>query len=174
LLLAYMAGLTTHGLRPRAALEITGGERRLNRIIELVRRCRYSVHELTPPVGGLRLNMGFELGLAVSHYELNPSAHTFFVFETRRGRLARTLSDLNGTDIHIHGGKRARLFGELANAFVRSKRQPSVAEMERVFAGLKELQPAILQSAGARTPFTARVFDDLRLVAAKLSGNVVD
>jgi hypothetical protein len=116
LLLVYIAGVVVHGLRPRAALEITGGERRLDRIIDLIRRCRYSVHDLTPPSGGLRLNMAFELALAVGHQRYHPAAHTWYVFETRRGRIERTLSDLNGSDIFIHYGRPAHLFSELNNA----------------------------------------------------------
>ena len=166
----YIAGLAVHGLRPRTALEITGGERRLDRIIDLVRRCRYSVHDLTPPSGAPRLNMAFELALAIGHQRTHPDEHTWCVFETRRGRIERTLSDLNGSDIFIHQGKPARLFSELNNAFVFSLRQPSMTEMRRLLARLKEGLPAILKRSGSRTPFTARVFADLRVLAAKLSG----
>jgi hypothetical protein len=170
LLLAYIAGLAVRGLRPRTALEITGGERRLDRIVDLVRQCNYSVHDLTPPFGGPRLNMAFELALAVGYQRTHPDSHTWFVFETRRGRIERTLSDLNGSDIFIHQGKPARLFSELNNAFVRSKRQPSMSEMRRMLADMKDALPAILQRSGSKTPFTARVFADLRVLAAKLSG----
>ena len=170
LLLVYIAGVVVHGLRPRAALEITGGERRLDRIIDLIRRCRYSVHDLTPPSGGLRLNMAFELALAVGHQRYRQDAHTWYVFETRRGRIERTLSDLNGSDIFIHHGRPAHLFSELNNAFVRLNRQPGVTEMRLLLADLKDALPAILKRSGSKTPFTARVFADLRVLAAKLSG----
>ena len=67
--LAYIAALTAYGMTPRATLEIPGGARRLDRIVELIAGCRYSFHDLSrveidpidPPTH--RLNMAFELGL---------------------------------------------------------------------------------------------------------------
>jgi hypothetical protein len=67
LFLAFIAGLSAYRLTPRATLEIPGGRRRLDRILELVQGCRYSFHDLsrvqldrrapaTP-----RFNMPFEL-----------------------------------------------------------------------------------------------------------------
>lgn len=47
LFLAYLSGICAYGLTPRVALEIPGGERRLDRIIELIESCRYSFHDLS-------------------------------------------------------------------------------------------------------------------------------
>jgi hypothetical protein len=47
LYLAYISGVCSFGLTPRVALELPGGERRLNRIIELILGCRYSFHDLS-------------------------------------------------------------------------------------------------------------------------------
>jgi hypothetical protein len=47
LYLAYIAGLIAFGLEPRATLKIPGGERRLDRIHDLIRDCRYSFHDLS-------------------------------------------------------------------------------------------------------------------------------
>jgi len=68
LYLAFIAGLTAFGLDPRATLEVPGGERRLDRIFELITSCQYSFHDLSrveldrrsPPTP--RFNMPFELG----------------------------------------------------------------------------------------------------------------
>jgi hypothetical protein len=51
LYLAFIAGLCAFGLEPRAALEIANGERRLDRIFDLMTNCQYSFHDLaaTPP-----------------------------------------------------------------------------------------------------------------------------
>jgi hypothetical protein len=88
-----MAGLTAYGITPRATLEIPGGARRIDRIIELIRSCRYSFHDLSrveidfasPPTP--RFNMPFELGLAVAWDRLVPTQHVWFVVESvnRRG-----------------------------------------------------------------------------------------
>ena len=69
---AFIAGLSAFGLIPRATVEIPGRARRLDRIVGLLRRCRYSFHDLSrvgidrgpPPTP--RFNMPFELGLAVA------------------------------------------------------------------------------------------------------------
>jgi len=47
LYLAYIAGFAAKGLTPRATLEIPGGVRRLDRILELIATCRYSFHDLS-------------------------------------------------------------------------------------------------------------------------------
>ena len=44
LYLAFIAGLCGFGLTPRAALEVPSSERRLDRILSLIQRCRYSFH----------------------------------------------------------------------------------------------------------------------------------
>jgi len=74
LVIAYIAGLTSLGLVPRFTAELPIGAR-LDRIVELIRSCRYSVHDLsyvqldkgqprTP-----RFNMPFELGMTVAWAE---------------------------------------------------------------------------------------------------------
>ena len=47
LYLAYIVGLTHLGLEPRATLGIPGGNRRLDRILDLIKSCRYSIHDLS-------------------------------------------------------------------------------------------------------------------------------
>lgn len=87
LYLAFIAGLCGFGLIPRATVELTGSERRLDRIIRLIRRCRYSFHDLsrvqvdrtTPSTP--RFNMPFELGLAVACVKNQRRTHEWFVFE---------------------------------------------------------------------------------------------
>jgi hypothetical protein len=74
-----------------------------------------------------RFNMPFELGLAIGSRQ-----HSWFVFESKTRRLQKSLSDLNGTDVYVHEGTPRGVFRELSNAFVRSKRQPTVQEMETI------------------------------------------
>jgi len=47
LYLAFIAGLSAFGLAPRATVELAGSQRRLERIIRLLRSCRYSFHDLS-------------------------------------------------------------------------------------------------------------------------------
>src|SRR5258706_3342015 len=47
LFLAYIAGLSAYRMAPRATVEITDSSRRLEKILKLERRCKYSVHDLS-------------------------------------------------------------------------------------------------------------------------------
>jgi hypothetical protein len=176
LLLAYIAGISAFGFAPRATLEIPFSQRRLERIISLIASSRYSVHDLsrvqldrnaprTP-----RFNMPFELGLTVGIGNAN---HSWIVCETVRRRINKSLSDLDGTDVYIHGGTVRGVFRELCNAFVRNRRQPSVEQMMQIYRILRSKCASIQQNAGARDPFNARVFLDLCVLASAAADNLV-
>ena len=174
LYLAYIVGLIALGLKPRATLAIPGGAARLDRIVELVQSCAYSVHDLsrvqmdrTPPQTP-RFNMPFELGLAVSWAKLYPRRHVWFVFESENRRAQKSLSDINGTDLNIHDGTIEGVMRELCNAFVRTAQRPSVPEMLATYRELRRLVPEIANRARASSVFEARIFEDLCVVAAAL------
>lgn len=172
--LAFIAGLCGFGLTPRATLEIPGGERRLDRIFRLIRGCRYSFHDLSrveldrrsPPTP--RFNMPFELGLAVALTRITPHGHQFFLFEAVKHRLAKSLSDMNGTDPHIHHGRPRRLLNALANALVRVERRPTVRELELIYRDLRAAAPVIRRNLRAGSLFEARAFAD-PVIAAQAS-----
>jgi hypothetical protein len=63
------------------------------------------------------------------------------------------------------------VLSELLNAFVRSPRQPTMAQMKFVYASLQQSLPVILASAGSRTPFRARAFKELVSAARDLAGS---
>lgn len=177
LYLAYIAGMAAFGLVPRSAIEIPGGKLRLDRIFALIQLCHGSLHDLSRVEA--RFNMPFELGLAVAWCDLNESGHivpksdhTWFVFASDRG-IEKAFSDLLGSDSYIHDGSPQGLFRELCNAFVRSYRRPRVRQMERIFRALRRDLPQIMLDAGAKSAFTTRVFDDLRLAAGDLTDRYV-
>ena len=175
--LAYIAGIASFGLRPRTTLEIPGSERRLDRITELIRACQYSIHDLSrvqinreyPPTP--RFNMPFELGMAVAiaKSDSNGPQGNWFVFETMKRRVQKSLSDLDGTEIYYHGGTVRGIFGQLANAFVRSARQPTVGRMEEIFEELQNYLPAIRREAGSPDMFAASVFTRLVVFARTIA-----
>jgi hypothetical protein len=166
LYLAYIAGTVAFGLEPHATLEIPGGARRLDRIFELIQACRYSIHDLSrvqldrkAPITP-RFNMPFELGMAVAWEKLG-NKHTWFVCEAVERRILKSLSDLNGSDVYVHDGSVRGVFRELCNAFKRTTGQPTVQQMEAVYRDLRITLPQIMRQAGAKSPFTARVFSDV-------------
>src|ERR1700681_1991787 len=144
LYLAFIAGLTSFGLDPRATLEIPGGTRRLDRIFELITSCQYSFHDLSRVQLDLRrpqaprFNMPFELGLVLGWLQSSrKSNHTWFLFEAVKHRVSKSLSDLDGTDPYIHDEKPRGVFRELGNALVRSADQPTVEQMYGVYRKIK-------------------------------------
>lgn len=156
-------------MRPRVTLEIPGGARRLDRILDLLRGCEFSVHDLshvkldnqrprTP-----RFNMPFELGLAVA-WEKISQGHIWFVMEAMNYRLAKSLSDLNGTDPYIHEGTVDGVFREMGNAFIRRK-AASVPQMWRIYRGVRKQVRMILRRCGARSVFEARAFREISYAA---------
>jgi hypothetical protein len=170
--LAYVTALSAMGFLPRATLGIAG-HRRLDRIASLIESCPYSIHDLSrvqldrnPPCTTPRFNMPFELGLAVSWARSHPR-HKWFVFESKNRRLAKSMSDLDGTDPYIHDGTVRGVMREVCNAFVRPN-QPTVPQMLKMYRDLRRSVPEILRNAGTVSLFTARAFSDLCLAAAAL------
>lgn len=171
LCLAYICGLACFGLVPRATLEIPGN-RRLDRIISLIQECSFSIHDLsrvqldrnqprTP-----RFNMPFELGLAVAIEKLVDPGHAWYMFETLNRRAEKSLSDVAGTDVYIHGGTVRGVLSQLANAFIRQERQPTVVEMQSLYGYIRRELPAILKTSGATSIFDgARSFRDICMAA---------
>lgn len=155
LYLAFIAGVNAFGFVAHATLEIPGSKRRLDRILDLIRECNYSLHDLSrvqldrrKPVTP-RFNMPFELGLAVAWDKLGKKGRNWFVFESLPYRLSKSLSDLGGTEAYIHGGTVSGVFRELCSAFVREKRQPTVNQMWAIYRDLRGSLPDILGRAGA-------------------------
>jgi hypothetical protein len=179
LFLAYIAGIAALGLKPRTTLEIPGGERRLDRIFGLIQTCRYSLHDLSrvetdaKPPNTPRFNMPFELGLAVAWQRIYPERHTWFVFERKKHRVEKSLSDLGGTDVYVHSGRPAGVFSELTNAFVNVGRQPNVRQMELIYQEIRSHVSPFMRDAGAETIFTARVFGGLRLLAGQVRNRYI-
>ena len=166
LYVAYVVGLCQLGLVPHLAAEIPGGDRRLNRIIQLIQSCSYSIHDLSrvelsvSPSATPRFNMPLELGMTITWQILNPEKHTWFVCESDLYRLLRSASDLNGTDPCIRGGTVEGVLRELRNAF-RRDRAPSVPQMLTVYGLVDSALNSILKKNGTSNPYSRSVFLDL-------------
>lgn len=175
LYLAYIAGISAFRLIPHTAVEIPDTTRRLDRIQELLHQCRYSIHDLsrvqvsrsTPRTP--RFNMPFELGLAVGWSSMNPGQHSWFVCDSERHRILKSMSDLAGTDINIHDGTIQGVMRELCNMFVRHSVRPDVADLMKLYRKLRSAIPAVQQRSGSRTLYEARMFADISFAAKELA-----
>ena len=167
LYLAYIVGLVELGLTPRVTLGITHGTARIDRIFELLKSCRYSVHDLSrvemdrrlPPTP--QFNMPFELGLAFAWSRLTPANHDFFAFESINRRAQKSLSDLSGTDFNIHDNEPKGIMRELRNAFERRQNRPTVPNMMKSYNALIRSLPELRKAAGTKDLFQAGIFRDI-------------
>jgi hypothetical protein len=99
------------GFRARCALErLDSSQVRIQKILQLIRMCRYSIHDLSrtelDEVHGLpRFNMPLELGidLGCKEYSRAHAAKSFLIFDAEQYRYQKYLSDIAGHDIHRHG-----------------------------------------------------------------------
>ncbi len=101
------------GFYPRLAPEnpdnATG---RLDRIVDLVRSSKYSIHDLSrcKSTGAnefARMNMPFELGIDHGCRRFGPgelAGKSILILEEARHDYVKFLSDISGWDIHAHGG----------------------------------------------------------------------
>lgn len=177
LCLAYICAIASFGLVPRATLEIPGTWR-LDRIMELMHSCPFSVHDLSrvqrfAPTRLPRFNMPFELGLAVAWQALGDKKHAWYVFETKQYRAGRTLSDLSGADVYVHDGTVRGVLREISNAFIRETRKATFPQMMQVYQLTRRAQPSILRKSGASSIFSARAFKDVCLCAADIASTAV-
>jgi hypothetical protein len=179
LFIAYICAIHALGMVPRVALEIAESKRRLERIFELLQSCEFSVHDLsrvqldrekprTP-----RFNMPFELGLAVACEMTSCGQHVWFVLESVKHRLTKSLSDLNGTDPCIHGGTVEGVFREMRNALEPEGRRPSVPQMWLIYREVRSKIPAIMKRCGARAVFEPRVFQEISYAANVAASKIV-
>ena len=173
LYVAYIVGICQLGLAPHLASEIPGGDRRLDRIFQLIQSCHYSIHDLSrvelnvAPSATPRFNMPLELGMTITWQLLNPDQHTWFVCESEPYRIQRSASDLNGTDPYIHGGTVEGIFRELCNAFPRD-RAPSVPQMLTVYGLVDSALNSIFKKNGTRNRYARSVFLDLCSLSVSL------
>jgi hypothetical protein len=76
------------------------------------------------------------------------------------------LSDLNGTDPHIHRGDPDRVLVELSNALVRDVADPSIERLRHAYADVQRAAWRIRRDYG--TLYAARPFQELVLAATRL------
>lgn len=114
ILQAILFCLISFGLTPRIATERDdAGETRIEKIAELIKSSRFSIHDLSRSQAKedgeyYRLNMPFELGLDLGCRKFGDGHYTTkraLVLEEQRYRYQASLSDLAGIDIAPHGGK---------------------------------------------------------------------
>lgn len=109
-------------MKPRLASErLEAGENRLDKILELIASCKFSIHDLSRATAraageNFRMNMPFELGLDWGRRKAPDPETTdkkFIIFEFSQYELKKCLSDLAGTDVAFHKGELRNVFKAL-------------------------------------------------------------
>lgn len=112
------------GFKPRIALEaIDSGELRLDKIVELIRESKFSIHDLSrseasAPGELYRLNMPFELGVDFGCRLFGRPRQRLkrtLVLEAKPHRYKASISDLAGADIECHGDEPYKVIGIVRN-----------------------------------------------------------
>lgn len=168
--LAFIAGVSAYGLVPTAAVRDPSSRYQLERIYELIVSSHYSFHDLswmsldskaprTP-----RLNMAFELGLAVAFSKTTGANHQWFVFDTVPYRLDKALSDLGGIRPRIHDRSPESVLRALMNALGRQKHQPTLTNLLNIYRDVERMAKRI-KADYSNDLFDTRPFADLAYVA---------
>lgn len=80
--------------------------------------------------------------------------------------MLKSLSDLNGTEIYVHGGSVSGVFRCLTNALARSEHRPTVPELRAIYRDLGKAAHGIRKELATPTLYDTRPFLDLLVVAS--------
>ncbi len=113
------------GFTPRIALErFDSGEARIHKIIEIIKECKFGIHDLSRLKSKTRgefyrLNMPFELGLDMgAKIFCNKFKNKrYLILEKEPFRYQAALSDLSNSDIKTHKNDARTLIRNLRNWF---------------------------------------------------------
>src|SRR3954454_49587 len=123
------------GLEPKLALSTSdAGYLRLEKIMDLIESCRYSIHDISrtdldPNHGLPRFNMAFELGLDLGCKRYGKRRHqekTALILDVDRYRYRKFISDIAGLDIEEHNGSVVGVITVVRNWLRHSSRPFSV------------------------------------------------
>lgn len=117
------------GFNPRIALETSdSGESRIEKVCQLIKGSRYSVHDLSRLKAKkkgefYRLNMPFELGVDYGSRRFASNRFRkkrYLILEEHAYNYRRALSDISGLDIKAHRNNPTRVVQAVRNWFVET------------------------------------------------------
>jgi hypothetical protein len=154
--------------KPHCVLEVREtGEGRLQRIYELMRSCRISLHDMSRIGTPARFNMPFELGLAVSLKLREPDRYETLVLDSKPYQLDRRLSDYKGRDLFFHRGTCEGMVAALLDVF-QSQRH-DVSSFLRAAQELRQHVRLMKQNTRASTIFHPYLYSRLVSAAADIA-----
>jgi hypothetical protein len=143
------------------------GEGRLQRIYDLMRTCRISIHDMSRIGAPVRFNMPFELGLAVSLKLAAPQQYEVIVLDSQAHRMDRRLSDFKGRDLFIHDGTCDGMIEALLDAF--QSQRSDASELRRAARALRTYARNTKRVFRAKTIFHPHLFSLLTKAAVNIA-----
>jgi hypothetical protein len=142
------------GFRPRCALEASNaGQFRLNKILDIISECKYSIHdlsrtELDAKTGLPRFNMPLELGLDLGckrFGKLHQTEKVSLILDIERFRYQKFISDISGQDIYAHDNKERKIIS-IVRDWLRLELDPKttiIPSGNKIFQRYKDFQKAL-------------------------------
>ena len=143
------------GLRPRCALEVSdSGEVRFEKIMRIIRGCRWGIHDISRTEQNLRglprFNMPLELGLLLGAHRFGAGVQrrkSCLVLDSEQYRYQEFISDIAGQDIAAHGndvGRAVKAVRDwLATAKAGTANPPGAGTIQQRFARFQTYLPDI-------------------------------
>jgi hypothetical protein len=144
------------------------GDGRLNRIHELIQKCRVSIHDLSRVGTPVRFNMPFELGLAYSLMKMGGN-HDFIILENKPYSLIERLSDLKAHDPYSHDNSPKGIINCVFDALSSPVGDPEIIQVYRLDKDLWKVAKELKKDSHRNRFFTTTVFHRLTAAALELS-----
>lgn len=136
------------GFFPISALsEDNALDNRLSKIIRLIGKCRYGIHDISRiqlnPHGFPRFNMPFELGIffgAIKFGERQQKQKNALVFEQTKFTYQEYISDLNGIDTKAHENSTENIIQHIRNWLNTSSRRRKIPGHVRIINEFEDFQ----------------------------------
>ncbi len=170
LLVALTTAIVVMGRKPRLTFDIPEvGEGRLRRILEVMKTCQVSIHDLSyVACSPVRFNMPFELGLACALRQ-QTGQHEFHVLEARPHRLQMTLSDLNGIDPMVHQRRPESAIRAVLGIIRRPTGNPSMKEVLDLYREVWRRYVPLLKAEHGDGLFHREIYEDLLMVVRAIA-----
>lgn len=174
------------GFRPRCAREASNaGLSRLNKIMDIISACKYSIHDLSRTELDTksklpRFNMPLELGLDLGCKRFGrpfQKEKVCLVLDVDPYRYQKFISDISGQDIYAHNGDEAKLI-KIVRDWFRLEIDPKIfivpggAKIFRRYRLFQKSLPALCTSFGY-DPKSLQFVDFSFVVASWISTNPI-
>lgn len=163
------------GFRPICALSrLNSSDVRLQKIVDLIARCRYSIHDLsrteldrvsTLPRFNMPLELGIDIGCRV--FGAGQSDKSFLIFDRDRFRFQTYISDIAGQDIADHGNDPNMAIARVRDWLRTDARRtniPGAKAMQSKYVNFRRALPALC--VRFELDISALTFDDFLFTLA--------